>query len=594
MNNDCIRGFIFNNSTPIVCSRFSDFIGDAVCELSPGVYIEFWHDRFRNHGSWYNKRPQSFNEEGFLVEADEQNHSLIADFNGLVRFAKYKQILWKAAWKYYWGFNDSAIVVNNHSLKRSDTVGRFADGEYTVSYVQNGVNQIIGVRANSEEEAKEKFLAYKQRKGYNAEFVGVSYGFESKPGFPIIDEAIKDETSGYINLSYKLGNDYAGMLVRANSLSEATAKLHEKFPNAKVLGNYNATVEEVKHLTLMGTPVLDSDVKDGDIRPDVGNLGKYYTNGGAYRGFEILSSDDGLRKGVYRFYGFRSPGTVWFGNSAVDGTFTESDFTRLVNEGKIKLLDSTYVVVGKQFKNSSDSVLKITNVDGDNVSFSVYEKAQGTPTASKTLSADAFNTLLAISGYRAMDADLDLDETHAFDAAYNRFEKEMDKEYLQESIREMRRYVSNWSFMSASQKRNISPMGGLSALKQDLKFAEDRLKQLSMKDSKMFKVKDKKSGRVLLVKATDSVGALRKLRDALNFGVLAELLNKALDAATGKTISASGAFATAGANSVSIDVASTSDIPAVKQIVSSVLSANSEAASGLEVRSSAHEVIISL
>lgn len=61
--------------------------------------------------------------------------------------------------------------------------------------------------------------------------------------------------------------------------------------------------------------------------------------------------------------------------------------------------------------------------------------------------------------------------------AYNKFANERDKEYLKDAIAEMKRYVNRWSSMSTKQKRDISPLG-LSDLKQQLKYAEDRLKQL--------------------------------------------------------------------------------------------------------------------
>lgn len=60
---------------------------------------------------------------------------------------------------------------------------------------------------------------------------------------------------------------------------------------------------------------------------------------------------------------------------------------------------------------------------------------------------------------------------------YNNFEHETDKEYLKSSINEMSRYISNWSFMTTREKRNISPEG-LGALKQMLKFAQQRLAEL--------------------------------------------------------------------------------------------------------------------
>ena len=60
---------------------------------------------------------------------------------------------------------------------------------------------------------------------------------------------------------------------------------------------------------------------------------------------------------------------------------------------------------------------------------------------------------------------------------YNKFEHETDKEYLKSSINEMSRYISNWPFMTTREKRNISPEG-LGALKQMLKFAQQRLAEL--------------------------------------------------------------------------------------------------------------------
>lgn len=61
--------------------------------------------------------------------------------------------------------------------------------------------------------------------------------------------------------------------------------------------------------------------------------------------------------------------------------------------------------------------------------------------------------------------------------AYNKYANEKDKEYLKDAIAEMKRYVNRWSSLSAKQKRDISPLG-LSDLKQQIKYAEDRLKQL--------------------------------------------------------------------------------------------------------------------
>ena len=63
------------------------------------------------------------------------------------------------------------------------------------------------------------------------------------------------------------------------------------------------------------------------------------------------------------------------------------------------------------------------------------------------------------------------------DAVYNKYANENDKEFLKEALKEMRRYESNWSYMSANEKRNICP-GGKAELKEHIKNAENRLRQL--------------------------------------------------------------------------------------------------------------------
>ncbi len=67
--------------------------------------------------------------------------------------------------------------------------------------------------------------------------------------------------------------------------------------------------------------------------------------------------------------------------------------------------------------------------------------------------------------------------------AYNKYANETDKQFLKEALSEMRRYERNWSGMSSREKQNISPEG-IDTLRQDIKFAEQRLKQLG--DSSTF------------------------------------------------------------------------------------------------------------
>lgn len=750
MNNDCIRGYIFNSKVPLSCPRFSDFMGDGLCLLDSGVYIEFWHDRAVNHGSWWSRRPSAYNEEAILIEANEKSGGLIHSLDSLVRFKPYRERLLRAAGKYYWGnsfvlsdelsskdyssmirragskkalddiekvikadkylsSSEKKVLIENIEIGRKFVKDmKFHDSEYTVAYVRNGVNQIIGVRANSEEEAKQKFLAYAQRKGGGYEFVGVSYGFESKPGFPVIDGAMMDaQLSGrWVWLKY---SEVAGKSLKAAITQKyrdnyredvSISRLEKRYSQSKgeleiqVFASSQYLAEEglagfwaaVQCTAEQASTLRDSaSVGDGDSSGDgdsevIGSAdpkqdaaydyGGYKINGETYRGFEITSSDGGLRKGFYRFYSGSTPDTVFFGNSAVDGSFRKGDFMRLVEAGKIKLLDSERVIsVGRQFKNSSDSVLEITGVDGDMVSFSVYGGSKSSPKMSRTLDSNAFDTLIKISGYHLVDADPDLDETHAFDDTV--YAPIVDADYVngmlmvrsgqRVSYEELKtaamsgklnivnaNFAEGYGYINGRERRvleniiskhppkasqgsnlrvgqkvmtdlpHISGLGfravitGISGDKYEIKVTgataekQEIGRTYKVKRSdiykvfdaaseevlKMFKVKDKKSGRVLLVKATDSVGALCKLRDALNFGVLAELLNKALDAATGKTISASGAYATARGNSVSVDVASSADVPAVKAIVESVISANADARASLKIRTSSHEVVV--
>ena len=488
---------------------------------------------------------------------------------------------------------------------------RIADGEYTVSYVQNGVNQIIGVRANSEEEAKQKFLAYKARKGYDAEFVGVSYGFESKPGFPVIDcdtlgnsidkmhdagfsgrwvrlkysdvagkslkseiarkyqetyreevniirlsknysfgkgeleiqvyatspylsaqnadgfwavvqcseeqskmlmdAEVSDAGSGYINLSYKVGNDYKGVLVRANSLSEATAKLHEKYPSAKVLGNYTATPEEVKHLTSMGTPMLDGAIEDGVVRPDGAKFGYhptgiYSTNGKSYRGFEVTSGENGLRKGVYRFYGYIAPGKVLFGNSAVDGEFRQADFDRLIGEGKIRLLDE-------------DIDLDETHAFGDDVVKSgsgwTNKGKEGTHGQFATKKEAAAQTrAMYANGYKG-DSGAATVYAPIVDAfASQEVDREGNSIPVGAKVFIYRGKNSGKVGVVKSWEGNYAVVesGGSTA-----RYVgnEDLIKDSASGLKKLFKVKDKKSGKTYAVSAKDSVEAVAKVSKCL-------------------------------------------------------------------------------
>ena len=72
--------------------------------------------------------------------------------------------------------------------------------------------------------------------------------------------------------------------------------------------------------------------------------------------------------------------------------------------------------------------------------------------------------------------------TDSLHDVYNKFEHETDKDYLKSALHEMYRYESNWSYLSRNERQNISP-GGISELRQMIKFAEKRLAELKMKDA---------------------------------------------------------------------------------------------------------------
>lgn len=87
--------------------------------------------------------------------------------------------------KYKHGDKTRIMAVSDCDIKDSEDF-------YTVAYTKNGVNQIIAVRASSEQEAKQKFMDYMQKKGRKVEFVGITRGKEDKPGMPVIDTCVKD------------------------------------------------------------------------------------------------------------------------------------------------------------------------------------------------------------------------------------------------------------------------------------------------------------------------------------------------------------------------------------------------------------------
>lgn len=64
--------------------------------------------------------------------------------------------------------------------------------------------------------------------------------------------------------------------------------------------------------------------------------------------------------------------------------------------------------------------------------------------------------------------------------AYNKYANEKDINFLKEAISEMKRYERNWSFMTQRERQNIS-WNGIAGLREDIKNAENRLKELTSK-----------------------------------------------------------------------------------------------------------------
>lgn len=103
-----------------------------------------------------------------------------------------------------------------------------------------------------------------------------------------------------------------------------------------------------------------------------------------------------------------------------------------------------------------------------------------------TFSIEGYDDKFLVSLYAKQDTyettELNAYFTDSLHDVYNKFEHETDKDYLKSALHEMYRYESNWSYLSRNERQNISP-GGISELRQMIKFAEKRLEELKMKDA---------------------------------------------------------------------------------------------------------------
>lgn len=319
-----IKGIIFKNSKPLSVSRFSDFIGEGTAKLDNDVYVHFWHSG-KAHEEVERSFPDAKNVEYFAT-----SYSFGAldtyDFDRLVKYGRFKGDLIRAATKYF-KRSDSmkAFDALSVSTKKEIEAGLENDGFEEGTDFNWAGNELVfrheAARRRAEGLISRKYIA-------------------SSLGNTIV---IKD--SGFVgdDLSASLRSHIRYYINQGYSQEKIAKALSEGFPN--VTAEQKKLAYERETGTKVDASLFDSVVSDNAIIPGEGKSweghpwGLYVDGGKKYRGFEIVSEENGLRKGVYRFYNFGISG-IHFGNSARDGQFTEEGFRRLIAEGKVKLLDS--------------------------------------------------------------------------------------------------------------------------------------------------------------------------------------------------------------------------------------------------------------
>lgn len=127
--------------------------------------------------------------------------------------------------KYKITYSDGTVrIVDTNSVNK---VVKDADDFFTVAYTKNGINQIIAVRASSEQEAKQKFTDYMKKKGRQVEFVGVTRGKEGKPGMPVIDTRVKDVRESYEVAGVRIYEDTRTGKVELNFSASGTVSIQQ-------------------------------------------------------------------------------------------------------------------------------------------------------------------------------------------------------------------------------------------------------------------------------------------------------------------------------------------------------------------------------
>lgn len=132
--------------------------------------------------------------------------------------------------------NGTTRIIDTNSIKDA---GDF----FTVSYVNNGVNQIIAVRASSEQEAKQKFTDYMKKKGRKVEFVGVTRGKEDKPGMPVIDTRVKDVRESYEVYGVRIYEDTRTGTIELNFSASGTVSIAQA---EKLVNNIQSAINRAK------------------------------------------------------------------------------------------------------------------------------------------------------------------------------------------------------------------------------------------------------------------------------------------------------------------------------------------------------------
>lgn len=157
--------------------RMGDSVKDARWEVG---------NRVRYNGEWYYVI-NHLKGEWILENESDRSQIRVAD-SGIRDSFFVKDSLKSFSIRYVKDGNTYIKKVKAKTLEDAIKKIKAADELYTVSYIGNGVNQVIAVKANSADEAKQKFLNYAKSKNRTVTINGISEGAIMKPGLPILDK----------------------------------------------------------------------------------------------------------------------------------------------------------------------------------------------------------------------------------------------------------------------------------------------------------------------------------------------------------------------------------------------------------------------